>query len=77
MASIFSVRLTVRVDIYRVSTDYNSNTTDLHRNALLPHERSNNVPKPDPNTASKPNLDITQYTPIQQPIESKYQHPKF
>ena len=30
-------------------------------NALLPDEGSNKISKPDPDTASKPNLDITNY----------------
>ena len=50
----------LRLDIYRIFTDHNSNITGHHRNTLLPDEGSNKVSKTDLDTASKPNLDITQ-----------------
>ena len=48
------------LDISRVSIDYNSNIIGHHNNMLIPDEGSNKVSKPDLDTASKPNLDITQ-----------------
>ena len=48
------------LDISRFSTDYDSNIIGHHRNTLPPDEGNNKVSNPDIDTASKPNIDITQ-----------------
>ena len=47
------------IDISRVSTDSYSNIIVHHRNSLLPDDGIYKVFKPDIDTASKPNLNIT------------------
>ena len=49
------------LNISIISTDYDSNIIGRHRNTLLPDEGSNMVSKPYLNTASKTDIDITQY----------------
>ena len=48
------------LDISMISTDHDFNIISRHRNVLITDEGSNNVSKPDLDTASEPNLDITQ-----------------
>ena len=50
----------VKLDISRVSTNYDSNTIGPHSNALLPDEESNKTSNTDIDTASKPYLHTTQ-----------------
>ena len=50
----------LELDISRVSTDYDYNIIGPHRNALFPDDGSNEVSKPVFDTASKPDLVITQ-----------------
>ena len=51
----------VELDISRVSTDYDYNSIVPQRNALLTDEGINEVSKPDLDTASKPDVVITQF----------------
>ena len=48
--------------IYKISTDYGSSIKGPHRNEFLPDEGKNKNSNPDIDTASKPDLDITQCT---------------
>ena len=48
------------LDVSRVSADHYSNIIGHHRNALLHDEVSNKFYKPDPDTASKPNIAFAQ-----------------
>ena len=59
--TIMNLGSKVELDISRVSTDYDYNSIGPQINALLTDEGINEVSKPDLDTASKPDIVITQF----------------